>query len=71
MEQIGKIVPYEKKIGLNSDRKRFWFSELQSIDDKTFCDSLPISIDLVRDIITENEFGWNYEDEKYEPESEA
>ncbi|MGQ0794830.1 MAG: DNA polymerase [Nitrosopumilaceae archaeon] len=70
LDQIGKIEPYEKKIDLNSDKKRFWFSELKSIDGKTCCDSTPIRIDLVGDVIAENNFGWDKVEELYEPESD-
>ncbi|MGY5149068.1 MAG: DNA polymerase [Candidatus Nitrosopumilus sp. bin_68KS] len=69
LDQIGRLEKYEKKIGLNSDRKRFWLSELTSIDDTSYCDSMPIPIDLVGDIVSKKEFDWRYE-EKYEPESE-
>jgi hypothetical protein len=58
-----------KKIGLNSDRKRFWHSELKSLKEETFCDSLTIPIDVVGDIISEKEIEWSDED-TYEPESE-
>jgi hypothetical protein len=70
LDKIGKIESYEKKIGLNSDRKRFWFTDLECIDNKTWCDSIPTKINLHECIVAENEFGWNYEDEKYEPESD-
>ena len=69
LDKIGKLEKYEKKIGLNSDRKRFWLSKLTSIDDMIFCDSMPIPIDLVGDIVSKKEFDWAYE-EKYEPESD-
>ncbi|MCE9651696.1 MAG: hypothetical protein K8Q89_01340 [Nitrosarchaeum sp.] len=39
IDDIGKIEEYDKKIGLNSDRKRMWFSQLESLKDKKFCDS--------------------------------
>jgi len=70
LDQIGKFEVYKKKIGLNSDRKRFWPVNLESIDDKTCCYSVPIKMQLHEDIGEEDEFGWNYEDEKYEPESD-
>src|SRR3989442_879058 len=35
---------YEKKINLNSDKKRFWLSELKSLNDSSFCDSFAIKI---------------------------
>ena len=70
LDKIGKIEEYEKKIGLNSDRKRFWDSELQSLKKKAFCDSVPVPIDLVNNIISEKEIEWVRDDEVYEPESE-
>lgn len=69
LAKVGQIKQYEKKINLNSDKKRFWFSELKSLKDGTWCDSVPIPVDLVGNIIAKEEIGW-FEDEKYEPESE-
>ncbi len=69
LSKVGQIKPYERKINLNSDKKRFWFSDLKSLHDGTFCDSYPIPIDLVGNIISKEEIDW-FEDEKYEPESE-
>ena len=69
LDKIGVIEEYEKKIGLNSDRKRFWHSELKSLKEETFCDSSAIPIDVVGDIISEKEIEWN--DEEYYPESES
>ncbi|MGH9923598.1 MAG: DNA polymerase, partial [Nitrososphaerales archaeon] len=43
LKSVGKIEKYEKKINLNSDKKRFWFDELKSLHDKSFCDSAPIN----------------------------
>ena len=51
----GKFEEYEKKLDLNSDKKRFWSKELTSLDDKTFCDSVPIPINLDADLISKNE----------------
>ena len=70
LDKIGKIEEYEKKIGLNSDRKRYWHSELKSLKEKMFCDSVPVPIDLVDDIITKKEIEWATDDEGYEPESD-
>ncbi len=70
LDKIGKIEEYEKKIGLNSDRKRHWFSDLKSLKEKTFCDSVPVPIDLVDDIISKNEIEWVTDDDVYDPESE-
>ena len=69
LKKVGKIETYEKKINLNSDKKRFWLSELKSLNDGTFCDSRPIPIDLVGKLVSKEEVEF-YDDEKYEPESE-
>jgi hypothetical protein len=70
LKDVGKIETYEKKINLNSDKKRLWISELKSLNDKTFCDSMPIPIDLVGEIISkDDEFEMDYDD-VYEPESD-
>jgi hypothetical protein len=70
LKDVGKIEQYEKKINLNSDKKRFWIpSELKSLKDGTFCDSVAIPIDLVGKLISKEEVEF-YDDEKYEPESD-
>jgi len=69
LKKVGKIEPYEKKIGLNSDKKRFWDEELESLQDKKMCDSVPIPADLVGELISKEDVEW-YDDEKYEPESD-
>lgn len=46
LDKIGKLEYYEKKIGLNSDRKRFWLTELKSLNEKVMCDSFPIHVNL-------------------------
>jgi hypothetical protein len=69
LKDVGKIETYEKKINLNSDKKRFWLSELKSLNDGTFCDSVAMPIDLVGKLVSKEEIDW-YDDEKYEPESE-
>ncbi|NDF35990.1 MAG: hypothetical protein EB154_09145 [Nitrosopumilaceae archaeon] len=69
LDKIGKIEEYEKKINLNADRKRKWDSDLASLNDGKYCDSLPIPIDLVGDIISKQEIEW-YEGEEYHPESD-
>lgn len=69
LKEVGKIIPYEKKIGLNSDKKRYWLDDLVSLNDGKMCDSMPIPIDLVGEIISKNDIDW-YGDEKYEPESD-
>lgn len=66
--KVGKIEKYWKKINLNSDKKRFWIpAELKSLNDGSFCDSVPIPADMVADLIAKEDLEW-YEDEKYEPE---
>ena len=50
LDKIGKLESYEKKIGLNSDKKRFWLSELKSLNEKNMCDSFPIQVNLVKDV---------------------
>jgi len=69
LKKVGKIESYEKKIGLNSDKKRFWDSDLESLNSKKMCDSVPIPADLVGELIGKEDVNW-YDDEKYEPESE-
>jgi len=69
LKKVGKIEEYEKKINLNSDKKRFWDSDLISLQDKKMCDSVPIPADLVGNLIGKEDLEW-YDDEKYEPESE-
>ena len=56
-------------INLNSDKKRFWLSELKSLNDGSFCDSVSMPIDLVGKLVSKEEIDW-HDDEKYEPESE-
>lgn len=72
LKSIGKIEVYEKKINLNSDKKRFWSSDLTSLNDNSSCDSVPININLVSDIIAKrSDIEWeDQQEEKYEPESE-
>jgi len=69
LKKVGKIEPYEKKIGLNSDKKRFWDSDLESLQDKKICDSVPIPADLVGELIGTEDVAW-YDDEKYAPKSD-
>jgi hypothetical protein len=40
------------------------------LKEKTFCDSVPIPIDLVGDIISKKEIEWAIADENYDPESD-
>ena len=69
LKNVGKIETYEKKINLNSDKKRLWDADLESLQDGKMCDSVPIPADLVGDLIGKEDEDW-YDDEKYEPESE-
>jgi len=69
LKKVGKIEEYEKKINLNSDKKRFWDSDLESLNNGKICDSVPIPADLVGELIGKEDLEW-YDDEKYEPESE-
>ncbi|MDH3695909.1 MAG: hypothetical protein OEQ94_10480 [Nitrosopumilus sp.] len=69
MNLLGKIDPYQTKINLNLDKKRNWFSELKSLNDKTNCDSAAIPADIVFELISKEEID-GYEDEVYEPESD-
>lgn len=69
LKEVGKIEPYSKKINLNSDKKRNWFSELKSLNDKTKCDSAAIPADIVTELISNEEIDW-FDDESYEPESD-
>ena len=69
-KDIGKIRKYQKKVFLNSDRKRLWNRNLVRIDDGIMCDSAPINMNIDGEIISEkSEFEW-IGDERYEPESE-
>ncbi len=71
LKHIGKIVVYEKKIGLNSDRKRFWDKDLESLKDKSFCDSIPLNASLIGKIISKvSDIDWHDETEDYKPESD-
>jgi len=57
-------------INLNSDKKRLWLpAELKSLNDGSWCDSIPIPIDLVGEIISKKNDAW-FEDKKCEPESD-
>jgi len=69
MDLLRKIDPYQTKINPNSDKKRNWFSELNSLNDKTKCNSAAIPADIVSDLISNEEIDW-FDEESYEPESE-
>ena len=66
---MGKIESHSKKINLNSDKKRNWFSELKSLNDKTKCDSVAIPADIAGNLISNDEIDW-FDEENYEPESD-
>jgi len=72
LHKVGKIEKYWKRINLNSDRKRVWIpAELKSLKDGSFCDSVPIPADIVADLISKEDLDWyDYDNEKYEPESD-
>lgn len=71
IRDIGKIEEYEKKINLNSDKKRFWLADLESLNDRTCSYSAPWNANQVADIITKKrDIEWEDEqEERYEPES--
>jgi hypothetical protein len=72
LDDVNKIVEYEKKIDLNSDKKRQWTGDLKSLDDGSWCDSHALSMNVFGKILAKSaDFKWqNEEDERYEPESE-
>lgn len=72
IKDIGKIKKYEKKINLNSDKKRFWIGDLKSLKEKVCCYSAPWNANQVADIIArKSDVEWEDEqEERYEPESE-
>lgn len=69
LKDVGKIEPYQKKINLNSDKKRNWFSELGSLHDGTMCNSAAIPADIVADLISNDEIDW-FDEEVYYPQSD-
>lgn len=72
IRDIGKIDEYERKINLNSDKKRFWLGDLKSLKDKVCCHPAPWNANLIADKISkERDVEWKDEsEERYEPESE-
>ena len=44
IKDIGKIVPITREVNLNADRKRLWLDTIQSIDQKYYNESMPISL---------------------------
>ena len=69
LKDVGKIEPYSKKINLNSDKKRHWDSDLESLNEKTKCNSYAIPADIVSNLISNDEIDW-FDDESYQPESD-
>lgn len=46
-KDIGKIKPKIKQIDLNADRKRQWFGKLTGINDGSYNDSMPLSLNWI------------------------
>ncbi len=44
IQNIGKIKEITKEINLNADRKRFWLGQINSINQKDYNESFPISL---------------------------
>ena len=44
IQDIGKIKPITREFNLNADRKRFWLGRIESMDDETMNESMPLSI---------------------------
>jgi hypothetical protein len=71
LKHVGKIEVYERKIKLNSDKKRFWFDELHLLSNLEWCDSSPINADLVSAAISaRDDVNWVDEEIRYASESE-
>jgi hypothetical protein len=72
LNDVNKIVEYERKIDLNSDKKRQWTSDLTSLDDGSWCDSHALSMNVFGRILAKStDFKWqDEEDERYKPESD-
>lgn len=47
ISEIGKIKPKTKQIDLNADRKRQWFGKLTGIDDGSYNNSMPLSLNWI------------------------
>lgn len=47
ISEIGKIKPKIKQIDLNADRKRQWFGKLSGINDGSYNDSMPLSLNWI------------------------
>lgn len=73
LKSIGKIEQYEKKVRLNSDRKRNWSGELKSLLETKSYDSSPYNINMIAHIVAKERDETEWEDEReeaYEPESD-
>ncbi len=72
LKDVGKIEEYEKKIKLNSDKKRVWLDDLTSLGDGKCCESAPINANMVAELISKaDDIAWeNESDYRYEPTSE-
>lgn len=71
LDEVNKIVEYEKKIDLNSDKKRLWSSDPTSLDDKSWSDSHALSMDTFGDVLVKkSDIEWEEDNEAYEPESD-
>ena len=68
-DNIRKFSKVIKDLDLNADKKRMWLSELKSLNDGSFCDSVSMPIDLVGKLVSKEEVEF-YDEEKYEPESD-
>lgn len=44
IKDVGKIRPHVKQINLNADRKRFWLDSIDSINQNSYNDSVPLSL---------------------------
>ena len=45
INDIGRFYVKSKELNLNTDRKRLWYTQLEAVNDRDFCESLPISLD--------------------------
>ncbi|MGH9876599.1 MAG: hypothetical protein ACRD5H_03100 [Nitrososphaerales archaeon] len=73
MSEIGRIKPITREINLNSDRKRFWSRELESLEGKSHSDSIPINAVMVANIISRERTSRCANDNEavYKPESDT
>ncbi len=45
INDIGRFYVKTKELNLNTDRKRYWYTDLEEVNNRDFCESLPISLD--------------------------